>query len=181
MWLSKGLLGLSAQANSIEDLSSYINNFRESKLAPLWTFIQNNVTTTISFNQMSGPILLQLENLGSLVELYLGGNNFSGAIPSTFGLLLHRFEIETNQSQMKSTIESKRELNKSKFVLDKCWMNKLETLCQECSFRKRKEIEETKNTLYFVIHKLPKTILTKISKTKAKQHIYPNHKPNLIL
>ena len=88
MWLSKGLLGLSAQANSIEDLSSYINNFRESKLAPLWTFIQNNVTTTISFNQMSGPILLQLENLGSLVELYLGGNYFSGTIPSTLSMCL---------------------------------------------------------------------------------------------
>ena len=88
MWLSKGLLGLSAQANSIEDLSSYINNFRESKLAPLWTFTQNNVTTTISFNQMSGPILLQLENLGSLVELYLGGNYFSGTIPSTLSMCL---------------------------------------------------------------------------------------------
>ena len=79
----------------------------------------------ISFKKMSGPIPLQLGNMSSLVELYLGGNNFSGTIPSTFGLLtfgllLHRFEIETNQSQMKSTIESKRELNKSKFVLDKC-------------------------------------------------------------
>ena len=36
-----------------------------------------------------------------------------------FNFLLHRFEIEINQGQMKSTIESKRELNKSKFVLDK--------------------------------------------------------------
>ncbi|KAK7856760.1 hypothetical protein CFP56_021598 [Quercus suber] len=71
MSLSKGLLGLSAQANSSEDLSSYINNFWVSKLAPLWTFIQSNVTTTISLNQMSGPILLQLGNLSSLVELYL--------------------------------------------------------------------------------------------------------------
>ncbi|KAK7856796.1 hypothetical protein CFP56_021596 [Quercus suber] len=74
---------------------------------------------------MSGPIPLQLGNMSSLVELYLGGNYFSDTIPSvfgllTFGLLLHRFEIETNQSQIKSTIESKRELNKSKFVLDKC-------------------------------------------------------------
>ena len=60
-------------------------------------------------------------------------------------------------------------------------MNKLETLCQECSFRKRKEIEETENTLCFVIHKLPKTISTRKSKTKPKQHIYPSHKPNLIL
>ena len=82
---------------------------------------------------------------------------------------------------MNSTIESKRELNKSKFVLDKRWMNKLETLHQECSFKKHKEIEETENTHCFVIHKLPKTILTQKSKTKPKQHIYPNHKPNLIL
>ena len=36
-----------------------------------------------------------------------------------FNFLLRRFEIEINQGQMKSTIESKRELNKSKFVLDK--------------------------------------------------------------
>ena len=87
MSLSKGLLGLSAQANSSEDLSSYINNFWISKLAPLWTFIQNNVTTTISFNQMSGPILLQLGNMCSIVELYLGENYFRGTIPSTLGLL----------------------------------------------------------------------------------------------
>ena len=46
-----------------------------------------------------------------------------------FKFLLHRFEIEINQWQMKSTFESKRELNKSKFVLDK-W-KKLETLRQE--------------------------------------------------
>ena len=31
-----------------------------------------------------------------------------------FNFLLHRFEIEINHLQMKSTIESKRELNKSK-------------------------------------------------------------------
>ena len=37
---------------------------------------------------MSGPILLQLENLGSLVELYLGGNYFSGTIPSTLSMCL---------------------------------------------------------------------------------------------
>ena len=43
----------------------------------------NNVTITISFNQMSGPIPLQLGNLSSLVELYLGGNYFNGTISST--------------------------------------------------------------------------------------------------
>ena len=69
---------------------------------------------------------------------------------------------------MKSTIESKRELNKSKFVLDKRWMNKLETLRQECSFRKCKEIEETKYTLCFVIHKIPKTILTQKIQIQTK-------------
>ena len=37
---------------------------------------------------MSGPILLQMENLGSLVELYLGGNYFSGTIPSTLSMCL---------------------------------------------------------------------------------------------
>ena len=63
-------------------------------------------------------------------------------------------------------------------------MKKLETLCQECWFMKRKDIEETKNTLLCnpqITHKLSKTILTQKSKTKPKQHIYPTHKPNLIL
>ena len=81
--------------------------------------------------------------------------------------LLHRFEIEINQWQMKSTIESKRELNKSKFVLDKHRMKKLETLrslgmlIQEYSLLCNPQIT----------HKLSKTILTQKSKTKPKQHI----------
>ena len=127
--------------------------------------------------------LVVLLKLGLLPRIWLSTykHRKRKAKEKPFNFLLHRFEIETNQWQMKSTIESKRELNKSKFILDKHWMNKLETLRQESSFRKRKEIEETENTLGFVIHKLPKTIFTRKSKTKPKQHIYPNHKLNLIL
>ena len=69
---------------------------------------------------------------------------------------------------MKSTIESKRELNKSKFVLDKHRMKKLETLrslgmlIQEYSLLCNPQIT----------HKIPKTILTqKIQKQTKATHI----------
>ena len=84
-----------------------------------------------------------------------------------FNFLLHRFGIEINQWQMKSTTESNRVKKKPKFVLDKRWVKRLETLRQECSFKKHKEIEETKNTLLsMLIEKFPKTTLTPKYKTK---------------
>lgn len=62
----------------------------------------NNVTITISVNQMTDPIPLQLGNLSSLVELYLGGNYLNGTIPSTLGLLTCFTHLNLYSNQIKS-------------------------------------------------------------------------------
>ena len=65
--------------------------------------------------------------------------------------LLHKSELKSINDKWNLQLNPREgKKQKPKFVLDKWGVKQLETLRQECSFKKCKEIEETKNTLCFL-------------------------------
>ena len=81
------------------------------------------------------------------------------------------------QTQGKKINNKWREISKPEIVLDKSWVKSLKTLRLKWSFKKHGAYVEAKTLT--LIEKLPKTILTWISKIKPNQNNYSKQKPIL--